>query len=55
MCIRDRPGPAPRFSETPSGTPSLAPQVGGNTAEILKGLGKSTADIEEMQENGIVG
>ena len=50
-----QPGPAPRFSETPSGTPSLAPQAGGNTAEILKGLGKSAADIEAMQENGIVG
>ena len=43
-----QPAPSPRFSITQSAPPSLGPQVGDNTAEILAQLGRSDTEIETI-------
>jgi len=42
-----------KFSKTPAKA-GIAPEVGEHTNEILKGLGYSDADIEQLREEGIV-
>ena len=49
-----QPAPAPRFSETKTGTPNPAPQVGQDNNEILLNLGYNNDDINEFLNNGIV-
>jgi alpha-methylacyl-CoA racemase len=49
-----QPAPAPRFSETKTGTPNPAPQVGQDNNEILLNLGYNDDDINEFLNNGIV-
>jgi crotonobetainyl-CoA:carnitine CoA-transferase CaiB-like acyl-CoA transferase len=49
-----QPAPAPRFSETNTGTPNPAPQVGQDNNEILLNLGYNDDDINEFINNGIV-
>lgn len=48
------PAPAPRFSRTPAGTPSPAPQPGEHADVLLRGLGKSDAEVAELRAAGVV-
>eukprot|EP00040_Diaphanoeca_grandis_P025809 m.143568 g.143568 ORF g.143568 m.143568 type:complete len:392 (-) comp30323_c0_seq1:79-1254(-) len=50
-----QPSPAPRFSRTPSSTPTLSPELGENTNEVLLSLGYTQAQIKQMDANGFVG
>ena len=48
-----QPAPAPRFSVTQAEPPRLSPQVGDDTASVLKDLGHDSAQIEQLISNGI--
>ena len=47
------PAPAPRFSRTPAQAGAI-PVTGAHTEEVLKGLGKSRAEIEQLREQGTI-
>jgi alpha-methylacyl-CoA racemase len=49
-----QPGPAPRFSETPTGTPAPPPYIGEHTDQILLSLGYSQVDIGMLRESRAV-
>ncbi len=46
--------PAPRFSQTPAGTPTLPPVPGEHSQEILRDWGVSEPDITRVFETGAV-
>jgi alpha-methylacyl-CoA racemase len=48
------PGPAPRFSRTPSQLPQSAPVAGEHSAALLKELGHSGEDASALMNAGIV-
>ena len=48
-----QPAPAPRFSVTQAEPPRQSPQVGDDTASVLKDLGHDSAQIEQLISNGI--
>jgi len=48
-----QPAPAPRFSVTQAAAPRKSPQVGADTASVLKDLGYDSAQIEQLISNGI--
>jgi alpha-methylacyl-CoA racemase len=50
-----QPGPAPRFSATPAAVRHGPPRPGEHTAEILRELGCSATEIEQLTEKGVVG
>ena len=47
------PGVIPKLSRTPGSIRTLAPDVGGNTDEILKGIGLSDAQVASLKERGV--
>ena len=49
-----QPAPAPRFSRTPSSTPSAPARPGENTSEVLAELGISPEQIGRLRESGVV-
>jgi len=49
-----QPSPAPRFSNTPAGTPAPPPIVGGDTAAVLRQAGMADAEISAHLERGTV-
>lgn len=51
---RVQPAPAPRFSVTKADAPRKSPQVGDDTASVLKDLGHDSAQIEALKSQGIV-
>lgn len=50
-----QPMPAPRYSGTPTATPSAAPGAGAHSAELLAGLGYDSARIEALKAAGAFG
>lgn len=46
-----QPAPAPRFSHTPPGLPHAPPEVGGDTAVVLRAAG---LDVEALVAGGVV-
>ena len=49
----DVPGIIPKLSRTPGSIRSLAPDIGANTDEILRGIGLSDAQVASLKERGI--
>jgi formyl-CoA transferase len=49
----DVPGVIPKLSRTPGSIRSLAPDIGGNTDEILKSIGLSDDQVASLKERGI--
>jgi formyl-CoA transferase len=49
----DVPGVFPKLSRTPGSIKTLAPEIGGNTDEILQGIGLTKAQISSLKERGI--
>ena len=49
-----QPGPAPRFSRTPSDVPSPPPKAGEHTAEILGNWGFSDDAVAALREQGAI-
>jgi formyl-CoA transferase len=49
----DVPGVLPKLSRTPGSIKTLAPEIGGNTDEILQGIGLTKAQISSLKERGI--
>ncbi|QWE21633.1 CoA transferase [Polynucleobacter sp. AP-Kolm-20A-A1] len=49
----DVPGVIPKLSRTPGSIKTLAPDIGENTDEILKGIGLSDAQVASLKERGI--
>lgn len=50
-----QPGPAPRFSGTPSEIERQPPELGEHTSEVLAEFGYSERDIIAFKESGVVG
>jgi alpha-methylacyl-CoA racemase len=48
------PAPAPRFSRTPSATPSPPPNPGAHEVHGLAGWGLTTSEIDQLTEEGII-
>lgn len=49
-----QPAPAPRFDRTPSELPSPAPEIGRDSTDILRSLGRSAVEIAALVEAGVV-
>ena len=49
----DVPGVIPKLSRTPGSIRTLAPDIGQNTDEILRGIGLSDAQIASLKERGV--
>ncbi len=49
----DVPGVIPKLSRTPGSIKTLAPDIGQNTDEILKGIGLSDQQVASLKERGI--
>lgn len=49
----DVPGIIPKLSRTPGSIRSLAPDIGANTDEILRGIGLSDAQVASLKGRGI--
>lgn len=49
----DVPGIIPKLSRTPGSIKTLAPDIGGNTDEILKSIGLNESQIASLKERGI--
>ena len=47
------PGVIPKLSRTPGSIKTLAPDIGENTDEILKGIGLSDSQVASLKERGI--
>lgn len=48
------PGIVPKFEKTPGSIRTIAPDLGENNEEILKGLGYSHEEIETLKQNGVI-
>lgn len=48
------PGIVPKFEKTPGSIRSVAPDLGENNEEILKGLGYSREEIEALKQNEVI-
>ncbi|MEC0302108.1 CoA transferase, partial [Terribacillus saccharophilus] len=48
------PGIVPKFGKTPGSIRSIAPDLGENNEEILKGLGYSQEEIETLKQNEVI-
>ena len=49
----DVPGVIPKLSRTPGSIKTLAPDIGENTDEILKGIGLTEEQVDSLKERGI--
>ena len=49
----DVPGVIPKLSRTPGSIRTLAPDIGQNTDEILRGIGLSDSQIASLKERGV--
>ncbi|OYY54868.1 MAG: formyl-CoA transferase, partial [Polynucleobacter sp. 35-46-207] len=49
----DVPGVIPKLSRTPGSIRTLAPNIGENTDDILRGIGLTSAQIDSLKERGI--
>jgi alpha-methylacyl-CoA racemase len=49
-----QPGPAPRFSRTPSSIRRGVPTPGGNTAEVMSAWGFSDAEVADFRDRGAI-
>jgi len=49
-----QPGPAPRFSRTPSAIRQPPPKPGGNTHEALSDWGFDQAELQSLQKAGVI-
>ncbi|MBW3666198.1 MAG: CoA transferase [Actinobacteria bacterium] len=49
-----QPGPAPRFSATPAGVPSMPVAAGADTDAVLAGLGYTEAEVGKLRDSGAV-
>ncbi len=49
----DVPSVIPKLSRTPGSIKTLAPDIGENTDEILKGIGLSDSQVASLKERGI--
>jgi formyl-CoA transferase len=49
----DVPGVIPNLSRTPGSIKTLAPDIGGNTDEILRSIGLTDAQLASLKERGI--
>jgi formyl-CoA transferase len=49
----DVPSVLPKLSRTPGSIKTLAPDIGQNTDEILRGIGLSDSQIVSLKERGI--
>jgi alpha-methylacyl-CoA racemase len=49
-----QPGPAPRFSRTPAGSPGAAPAAGAHTDEVLAECGYDAPAIAALRADGVV-
>ena len=49
-----QPAPAPRFSVTPSSSPSVAPDIGQDNESIMLDIGYSKEQIKELENKGIL-
>ena len=49
-----QPSPAPRFSGTPTDTPTAPKPAGADTEQILTGLGYSSVQVGMLRESGAV-
>ena len=49
-----QPAPAPRFSVTPSSSPSAAPDIGQDNESIMLDIGYSKEQIKELEDKGIL-
>lgn len=47
------PGVIPKLSRTPGSIKTLAPEIGQNTDEILRGIGLSDAQVASLKERGV--
>lgn len=48
------PGIVPKFEKTPGSIRSIAPDLGENNEEILKGLGYSLEEIKTLKQHGVI-
>ena len=49
----DVPGVIPKLSRTPGSIKTLAPDIGENTDEILKGIGLSDEQVKSLKDRGV--
>ena len=49
-----QPAPAPRFSVTPSSSPSVAPDIGQDNESVMLDIGYSKEQIKELENKGIL-
>ena len=49
-----QPAPAPRFSVTPSSSPTAAPDIGQDNESIMIDIGYSKEQIKELEDKGIL-
>jgi formyl-CoA transferase len=49
----DVPGVIPKLSRTPGSIKTLAPDIGQNTDEILKGIGLNDDQVASLKERGV--
>jgi alpha-methylacyl-CoA racemase len=49
-----QPAPAPRFSRTPSATPTAPPAPGRDSTEVLTGWGVDPGRVDKLREAGVV-
>ena len=47
-----QPAPAPRFDRTPAGGAGRAPVRGAHTDDVLRQVGYSAAEIDELRKSG---
>jgi alpha-methylacyl-CoA racemase len=49
-----QPGPAPKFDRTPAGTPEAPHEPRSDTTAVLRSLGYSAEDIDQLRADGVI-
>jgi alpha-methylacyl-CoA racemase len=49
-----QPGPAPKFGRTPADTPAAPHEPRSDTTDVLRSLGYSAEDIDELRADGVI-